>query len=320
MVAGHVIGYTSNTGMRVADDSGWRYFYHTFEYFRMPLFTVLSGFVYGLRPYCPGQSQPFVLGKIKRILVPYVVVKMLVIVSSVVTGSLDSPLSVQQIGYDYLHHVSYLWFLPAIFECFLMVALLESARWLDRTSRWSAVLLASLAITYFAKLPDFIFLSDAFYLLPFFLLGLGINRFRKWGKNKWVLACLLTAFVAGISLQQLAWFSATSLPVGKETWLGLLVGLTGTAAIIKTRFKNDILARLGDYSYSIYLYHVFGNTACRLALKHIGVQNEAIIFFLCLLSGLAAGIVADKMLSKRKVVSLLFLGKSTARASGDQRA
>ncbi len=50
VVMGHVIGYKGDEGMKVADDSFWRYMYYTLEYFRMPLFTVISGWVYTLRP------------------------------------------------------------------------------------------------------------------------------------------------------------------------------------------------------------------------------------------------------------------------------
>ena len=50
VVMGHVIGSASDGGMKVSEDSFLRYLYFTFEYLRMPLFTVISGWVYALRP------------------------------------------------------------------------------------------------------------------------------------------------------------------------------------------------------------------------------------------------------------------------------
>ena len=45
MVMGHVIGSKSNGGLQVSDDSWYRYFYLTLSPLRMPLFTVISGYV-----------------------------------------------------------------------------------------------------------------------------------------------------------------------------------------------------------------------------------------------------------------------------------
>lgn len=75
MVTGHVIGNVAETGMRVADDSGWRYFYLLLEDVRMPLFTALSGLVYGLRPLTTFSGYPrLIKGKVRRLLVPLVTV------------------------------------------------------------------------------------------------------------------------------------------------------------------------------------------------------------------------------------------------------
>ena len=50
VVLGHVIGSTSEGGMKVANDSFFRYLYDLFVNIRMPLFTVISGWVYALHP------------------------------------------------------------------------------------------------------------------------------------------------------------------------------------------------------------------------------------------------------------------------------
>lgn len=53
MVAGHVIGADESLGMGVGPHSGWRFGYDLLVDLRMPLFTALSGLVYGLRPLGP---------------------------------------------------------------------------------------------------------------------------------------------------------------------------------------------------------------------------------------------------------------------------
>ncbi|MBW2464545.1 MAG: acyltransferase, partial [Deltaproteobacteria bacterium] len=70
MVAGHVIGHDVHAGMRVADDSTWRYVYSSFEYVRLPLFTCISGFVYALHPVTAQNFRAFLVGKAHRVLLP----------------------------------------------------------------------------------------------------------------------------------------------------------------------------------------------------------------------------------------------------------
>src|SRR6056297_1823840 len=74
VVIGHVIGSKSDGGMRVADDSFLRHLYFSFQYLRMPLFTVISGWVYALRPVAPGNVTSFTIKKIRRIILPLIFV------------------------------------------------------------------------------------------------------------------------------------------------------------------------------------------------------------------------------------------------------
>lgn len=70
----HVLGPFPSSGLRVADGLV-RWFNDGLAYLPMPLFTVLSGLVYGLRPFATGDSsQAFLLGKVRRLLIPMLVV------------------------------------------------------------------------------------------------------------------------------------------------------------------------------------------------------------------------------------------------------
>ena len=57
MVAGHVIGI-GDRGLRVADDSFWSYLYLSLADIRMPLFTLISGYVYAMVPVARWQNYP----------------------------------------------------------------------------------------------------------------------------------------------------------------------------------------------------------------------------------------------------------------------
>src|SRR5688572_16946795 len=70
MVAGHVIGDLPTTGLRVADDSTLRHFYVSLQFLRMPLFAVITGYVYAYRPLEPDKAGRFLANKLRRLLIP----------------------------------------------------------------------------------------------------------------------------------------------------------------------------------------------------------------------------------------------------------
>lgn len=74
VVAGHVIGIDATGGMKVADDSLWRYLYASLQYVRMPLFTAISGWVYALHPVAAHEAGTFMFKKARRLLLPMICV------------------------------------------------------------------------------------------------------------------------------------------------------------------------------------------------------------------------------------------------------
>src|SRR6185436_8195287 len=73
LVSYHVIGGDRDTGLRLADDHIAARINDFLALVRMPLFSFLSGMVYALRPL-RGDIGPFASGKVRRLLVPMLVV------------------------------------------------------------------------------------------------------------------------------------------------------------------------------------------------------------------------------------------------------
>src|ERR1700740_1363514 len=74
MVAGHVVG-TEHRGLRVSDVSLWHYSYLALADIRMPLFTLISGYVYAMVPVAYWRDFPqLVKGKSRRLLLPLITV------------------------------------------------------------------------------------------------------------------------------------------------------------------------------------------------------------------------------------------------------
>jgi fucose 4-O-acetylase-like acetyltransferase len=83
LVAYHVVGSEPSNGLLLADGP-YRLAADLLAYIRMPLFTFLSGYVYAWRPF-NGYIHSFLRGKVRRLLIPMVVVGSVFVFARVVT-------------------------------------------------------------------------------------------------------------------------------------------------------------------------------------------------------------------------------------------
>lgn len=214
------------------------------RYVRMPLFTFLSGYVYAMRPVTWGGARDFTGAKVKRLLIPFVFVSLLFAVSQKIVPATNFSLEWRNIPEILIWPHGHFWFLAAIFVVFIIVQILEYSGILKNMYGMIAVFLASSVLFLFRHGEVGVFAwNRALYLLPFFLAGLTLKRF---GWN-WAILC---AALGGLSL-------APEIPLGVAFAL-MLVAWTPTI---------PFLAIIGTYSYSIYLWHVFGTAGARIALQ-----------------------------------------------------
>jgi glucans biosynthesis protein C len=327
LVAFHAIGWHFSTGLHVADDSGYRFFANLFQYVRMPLFTFLSGFVYAYRPVLRGGGAEFARRKFIRLVLPLLCVSTLYYLAVKVGPSganAEGLVPLDQMWRIYVFSYVHYWFLQAIILIFAIVAVLERWQLLATPGRYAVALLASVAIhlTLDMKQADGVPLSalDALYLAPFFLLGLGANRFRSvflQPRVSWtcVFVLLLTLSLHALILLQGGW------PDSNGTLLELMVGATGTIAMIGLFPKARLLERIGAYSFAIYLFHPFFVAAVRAVSKPIGVTG--LIFTACVIAGVAGPMVLERVLGNVPIVKTLLFGLRTGKrgsSAGESRA
>jgi len=310
MVAGHVIGDDSLSGMKVSDESVFRYFYFTFQFLRMPLFTVISGFVYSLRPADSTNTIHFLKGKARRILLPFFTFATLQFLFRCFVPGINQPAVLRDIWKIYVLTFDQFWFLQAIFLVFLCVSILERYQLLSTLKRYIPVLGIALVLYFFRNRSTIVFSFDGFlYLLPFFLLGIGINRFKSFFNIGLIKVIAGSLFVFSVIIQQLIWFKIIPQP-GEYLYylLALLTGISGILTLFYIRKPQPFLAGLGYYSYGIYLMHVFGTASSRILLVSTGAENSMIIFLVSLSFGLALPVLAELFIMKKKLLKLVFLG------------
>lgn len=312
MVAGHVIGHNASAGLKVDDDSIWRYFYYSFEYLRMPLFTAISGFVYALKPVNKEHVFKFMKGKSRRILLPFISVATLQYTLNAFVPNVNNPVEMSNIWSIYIFGYGQFWFLMAIFQVFIAIVILEYFEILSKVKGWLITFLIATAILITIKQFEinisFFQFSRFLYLLPFFLIGLGLNRFTDDLFNRKTLIPVFAILLIGLFIQQYDWFTLGYSENGRVGILGIIVGITGIWMLFYIRKPNNFLAWLGYYSYGIYLLHVFGTAGSRIFSKSLGVENTLLLFIIGLTFGLGLPILMELVILKSKILRRLFLG------------
>ena len=313
LVLYHVIGADPAGGLQVTDGP-IRWLNDTLAYLRMPLFTFLSGLVYGLRPFT-GDSGRFLRGKVRRLLLPMLVVGTLfAALRDLVPGT-----HAEAYNWWYLHlePVAHFWFVESLFWVFLVVWLLELAHIMDTPVGMIGVCVAAGGVYVWAPKGWYMFsIEGSFYLLPYFMAGLAVTRLnlQPWLRRPVVLMALCL----------LAWFAATNLSalsfgISRRTFWVLVMGLVLCALCLVPAWEWSWLARIGTASYAIYLFHVFFTAATRIVLNRVGVDLLPMHLTLGLLAGISGPMLVNQLASRHRWSAMFLLGK-TQSSPHDHRA
>ena len=318
VVALHTVGWRPTTGMHMGEGTFYRNLADLFAPLRMPLFTFLSGFVYAYFPVMTGRVASFATKKLRRVGLPLLTVTTIYYLLTFVAGDVNGKVPLGEAWRVYVFPYVHLWFLQAILLIFAALVVLERVGALATFRRFAATLVCAMAAgaTIGGLAYESLFsYENAIYLLPFFLLGLGANRFREVLLQPAVAwACTLAFVIAA------AFHVNLVLQVGAvtPTLIILVIGFSGVMALIYFTPRWRPLERLGAYSFTIYLFHPFAVAPSRKILQ--ALDADPVIVFGCgLVVGVLAPIVVEHLARRVPIGRLLLLGQSrnpTARTRG----
>lgn len=307
LVLFHVVGY-GTTGLRLPDDHPVREFNGMLIYVRMPLFTILSGYVYALRPFA-GDVRRFVGGKARRLLIPLLVVGTLFALMQSFTPGANGGLEGDEWLTIHIEPVAHFWFVEALFWVFLVVMVLERLGWLDTVRGTAAVFVAAGLLSAVVQPPSTLGIEGAFYLLPFFVFGLAVKRFGMVGSKRTALFIGVPIMVVGLGYCFAGIFdvvgqsSRTSLP-------SLVAGCSAGFVLLRSGIRSAPLVTIGVFSYTIYLFHTFATSASRIGLDRVGLDVLPLQLILGVTLGLAVPILIDKIARRRGWSRRAFLGRT----------
>ncbi len=314
ITVGHVIGATASGGMRVADDSLWRYLFVSFNYVGIPLFTAIAGWVYALRPAPRRRAGAFMWQKVRRLLLPMICVGTLYFFVQYVTPGTNSRGDLSEIWKIYVLPYTVYWYLSSLFLLFGFIVLLDRFSACGTLRAWLGWLLVSFAgivvePSLSPNYPNVFGIWGAVCLLPYFLLGVGIRRFGKQLCAPAMKRIYLAGFLIGAAAQQVVWFTSADHELLRSLFLHIPIGMLAAAFLLTSGWHSRFLTWLGGYSYTIYLFHAFGTSAGRILLTSAGIYSSVAIFFLSALLGLGIPIVVDRISDRFPLLRMLFLGK-----------
>nr|WP_255435199.1 acyltransferase [Rhodoferax sp. BLA1] len=314
LVFGHLIGYPLTSGLRLDEGNVFHLFNVTLEHTRMPLFAFLGGIVFSFRGIVAGKRSAFLKGKVVRLLVPLIFVGPLFVyvqknsgVANIgVTGdSIDYYLSV--LWMSRFHY----WFLQAMFLVFSFHLLLSFLVKKPLIQYLLGMIFGSICLILLPSDINIFSLSGFFFLLPFFSFGalLGILRIDDFKSDR---AVKLVAIAIFLIFAYYKFESYGSGGWGKDSLFGLIFGLISCFMLYSLGIQNRILIFIGNFSFSIYLYHVFFLAAVRVVLVKLGITDVLVNIFFGMVMGISGPIAVHVLLSKFNLTSIAFLGQKKA--------
>ncbi|MBI4431876.1 MAG: acyltransferase [Candidatus Omnitrophica bacterium] len=315
VVAGYIIKEDLSQGAgHSVISSALHFIYYCLTPIRMPLFTVISAYLYAASPVTRETFSRLVTGKARRILIPFAVVSALQYAIFSFTA-VNGPQPIGGIYKVYLWPYEQLWFLLSIFWIFIMVAVIDSFHLMDTRRKWLIGLFLSTAAHLLVHPTPLFSFSGVNYLLPFFLMGYGIRRFSdEFFSGTMIRIYLAVAFFAypayiGLFLDPVF---ARRLPINMHHLLGLMITFSAVPLIFHFRRTVPFLATVGPYTFGIYLFNKVGLVPIKILFAHFEIKNDGLIFVCYWAGSVILAIAIHALMDQHAVTRGLILGMREA--------
>ena len=292
--------------------------------FHMPLFFLLSGFIYSHTKY----AYPTLIGgKVKRLIYPFISVAILFFVVKFLSGlyfHLKHPASLESIYalllYPVESYMPLLWFVHALFLIFLVYPLTRKLI----SNNFIILIVFILINSIFGN--NYAVFGRALANIPFFIIGVilrenaGLRNAVISGKWAYVGAPIILFCLAYIILLKMDVGNQVSymkMDVGGQFGyiLRYVLGVIGAICVMnisclidayKKSIGNIILTEIGIYSMTIYLFHTLFESAIRIGFQQVlgGLQIRfEIVAIAAVTAGLIFPLLLEKIILRKNVIT-----------------
>lgn len=280
----------------------------------MPLFFLLAGFCYSLRKNIgetwAGCYGRYLVKKVKRIVIPYVIFGVFDMVSKFVFSDLvNHQRGIAESLKNLILFGGY-WFLYTLFIIFLIFPLLERAIG-ERKNIWILTIVILLLLRILIVAPDILELDSVVMYFPYFMVGYMIKRGGAINKYKNFILGYRYVFVIGCSVAWgvCIWLVLNVVDLDIIYVLASIVGIIDTwifAASVAQK-RNRFLCDCSIYSLQLYLLNGYLLVISRTAIVLIlGVESAVVIIIFNMFVTLLISLVLIKfVLAKIKPVKFL---------------
>lgn len=296
VLLGHSVIFTPVNLMEV----NWcKTMYNYIYIFHMPLFFIISGFLYKYKD----NYKIYILSKVKRLLIPYVIFNIAnLLLRHSFPQFINRNNTLGRDIYDILLSGGEYWFLYTLFMIFLIFPIIEKK--IDSKINCIIILiilviLRSLDLTYIFRVDELV--KNIFY----FILGYKIKniynlKYKKIIKNKYFILCSTIIFITiGIIPKNII-----TLIVGALSGCILAYNIV---MILPYNNINKFLSYCGTYSLQLYLLNGFILVPARIIIvKILSISNPIIIVSSIFIINIVVGLIVIKyIINKSKVLSYM---------------
>lgn len=280
---------------------------YTLATIRLPLFTVISGFLYAAYPATKETLKKLYFGKARRVLVPFLTFSTIqFILFCFVPNSGDHWSEFWKI---YILPEHQLWFLLAIFDIFVLMGLLDAFKLLVAPKRFFGICAVAIILHCSFKMTGGLSIYGANYLFPFFLLGYGVRRYGSYFFSKqsafWSVGIFTVSFLFKPFFYSLL---NGEIPFHAMRLLGIIVAFSGIPILFYIRKPVPWLAFIGYYAFGIHLFHRVSITAVRLPFQTFNIQDPLLIFSTYFIGGIVFALLIQVLCEQFTITSKLILG------------
>ena len=308
LVCYHVVGNSNVTGLRLPlFTSDWHYAMRSFEFIRMPVFTLLSGFLYGRLRVTRSTISKFLWKKARRIAVP-------LFVATTVYWSLRGLTVGEEWSFFTALFWSYkhLWYLQALIILFTFTAVIDALFMPQPVVLFVISIFLALISSIKPDVGTLFSAIGAIYLAPYFVFGIVLASTSRLLKDRNLgIVCGVTA--GAILVIQQAGLNGLIPPIAKQDFIATLCGAASCLFLLQFMRPMRFLAAIGRYSYTVYLWHLLFAVAVRRAMISLGFEALPLLFAVSVSGGIAGPVILHRIASRTALLSIPILGIQPAR-------